>query len=338
MTTAPADTSSYRSSGVIRRLLAPILSAMLAMSALATTPAALATTDGRNGRITYSAQLDTGVQLFTIRADGSHVRQLTNRPGEHVNPDWSPNGRQLVYEFSDRVHAGIELIDRDGRHRRNLTPRGFQGQPAFTPDGRHIVFERVTPDFTDDSIWVMRVDGTHLRRITDNPFSETGYDTDPNVSPNGKRISFVRVREPDVEQALFSVRWDGSHLRQLTSYSANVAVKHDWSPDGSHLVLTVNADFADAKKSSNVALVRPDGSGFRRLTHYKGRTVNAFVGSYSPNGRWIVYRLENRQGRGTLPDGSFGLYKIHPDGSDRQLIASLINKPRYIAWGSRPAT
>src|SRR3954447_16938055 len=39
--------------------------------------------------------------------------------------------------------------------------------------------------------------------------------------------------------------------------------------------------------------VRPDGSHLRMLTHYKGGEKAALAGSYSPNGRWIVFRFSN---------------------------------------------
>ena len=44
-------------------------------------------------------------------------------------------------------------------------------------------------------------------------------------------------------QAVFAVHPDGSRLHQLTPFSWEVAIKHDWSPNGKRIVLTTNADF-----------------------------------------------------------------------------------------------
>jgi Tol biopolymer transport system component len=123
------------------------------------------------------------------------------------------------------------------------------------------------------------------------------------------------------------MRVDGSGLRQLTSYSLDVGVKHDWAPDSSRIAIITHADRQPAGTSANVATLRPDGSGLRMLTHFSGGVVQAFTGSYSPDGRWITYRLEDH--------GMFALNKLRADGGGHpQQILSLPTPPRYIDWGS----
>lgn len=71
-----------------------------------------------------------------------------------------------------------------------------------------------------------------------------------------------------------------------------------------------------------------DRSGMHRydITHFTDGVTQAFFGSYSPNGRWIVIRRE---------DGDMhSLVKIRPDGSHPVTIMSVPGfSPHFIAWG-----
>lgn len=243
-----------------------------------------------------------------------------------VNPDWSPDGQTIVVEIDKSDTAGVSLLSAGGGLIRNLTPKGFQGQPSFSPDGKLIVYERDVAE-GNNGVWLMKADGTSKRRITRSPFG--CCDTDPNFSPDGRTITFVRIKEPEKQQALFAVGRDGTGLRQLTPYSWEVAIKHDWSPDGKRILLTTNADFVRPTQAANLVVIRPDGSDARQLTHFKGVEQNAYAGSFSPDGKHVVFRLE--QGL------EYALATIDLDGKNmRRLTKPGIGKPRGIDWGTHP--
>jgi len=307
-----------------RTALLAALTGTLATLALA--PSALATFPARNGPIVFGADTGSGSQLYTVRPNGHELRQIAHVDGDAVFPDWSPDGRRIVFALETEDGSSIELLNADGSHMTDLTPRSSccASQPSFTPDGMRIVFERFIPETEDIAIWSMRVDGSDQRRVLGPPNGAT----DPNVSPNGRKLSYVGYNGLEFGQALFTADIDGSNVMQLTPYSFDVAVKQDWAPDGRHLVFTDNADFPHPGASANIATIRPEGTGLRYLTHYQGGDVSAFVGGYSPNGRSIVFRLEDH--------GSYGLYKMRPDGSHLMPILGLSSfRPRYIDWGPR---
>jgi Tol biopolymer transport system component len=288
---------------------------------------ATATPPGRNGLIVYGQELrPEHYQLFTIRPDGSGVKQITHVVNA-VNPDWSPNGKTIVAEAELKRGGGITLVSPTGSVIRNLTPTGERGQPSFSPDGKRIAYES---DISANGIWLMRSNGTAQRRVTTNPFrgDECGCDTDPNFSPNGKLITFVRIKTDGRQQALFAVRPNGTGLRQVTPYSWEVAIKHDWSPDGKLIVLTTNADFVRPKDSANLVTIRPDGSGMTNLTGFTGGTENAFAGSFSPDGMQIVFRIESGD--------SYSLALVDRDGGNLRRITTGPGRPRFIDWGTHP--
>ena len=293
---------------------------------LAGAGAAQTTPPGANGSIVYAQEVNGHVQLFTIRPDGSERQRITKGGLGAYNPDWSPNGRMLVAELETRNGAGINLMSPEGRGVRNLTPKGYQGQPSFSPDGRWIVYER---EVGGNGIWLMRANGTELRRITKNPFNvgdECGCDTDPNFSPNGKLISFVRIKQEHRLQALFVVRRDGTGLRQLTPYTWEIAIKHDWSPDGKAILLTTNADFVRPGESANMVTIRPDGSGKTEITQFTGGKTNAFAGSFSPDGKEIVFRLEE--------GAKYSLAVVDRSGDNLRRLLTSKDAPRFIDWGT----
>jgi Tol biopolymer transport system component len=299
--------------------------AVASLVAVVATCAAMATTRGPNGLIVYSEETSPEhFKLVTIGPDGSGQRQIT-RGVSALNPDWSSDGRRIVFGLEKANAASIATMSADGTGIRNLTPKGFQGQPSFSPNGSRIVYERDIAD-GNNGVWLMHPDGSGLQRVTRNPFG--CCDTDPNFSPDGRHITFVRIKREDELQALFSVGLDGKNLHQLTPYSWEVAIKHDWSPDGKLIVLTTNADFVRPTESANLVTIRPDGTGKRQLTHFTGGTKNAFAGSFSPDGKLIVFRLESGD--------SYSLATISRNGGIIRKLTTGKAKPRFIDWGTHP--
>ena len=309
------------------RLVLGVLVAMASM--LSVVSSAQSTTPGANGLIVYGQEVAPDhYQLFTIKPDGSARMQITHGASGAVNPDWAPNGRTLVFGLEKESTAGIAVIAAAGGKPRVLTPKGFQGQPAFSPDGKWIAYERDATE-TDNGIWLIRANGTGLRRLTRNPFhatGECGCDTDPNFSPDGRWISFVRMKRAEQTQALFAVRPNGTGLHRITPYSWEVAIKHDWSPDGTRILLTTNADFVKPGASANMVTIRPDGSDVKPITRFTGGTENAFAGSFSPDGKQIVFRLEEGD--------TYSLAVADSSGENVQKLTTGKAKPRFIDWGT----
>jgi Tol biopolymer transport system component len=326
-----------------RLILIPLLSITAAVGVLASasTPA-YATYPGHNGLIVFGAVTGSGSQLFTVRPNGHDLRQITDGPGEAVQPDWSPDGRKIVYEHdwdTESQCATVDVINPDGSDRVSLTTGigGCEGQPSFTPDGAEIVYEHFDFDTFDDAVWGMNADGSNQHRIIGPWPNGQGFATDPNVSPDGKTLSFVGFDgnlfgpPPNFEpaQGLFSSGLDGSNFAELLPFTLDLAIKHDWAPDGKHLLVGTNANFFDPNDSANIATIRPDGTDLHYLVHSHDPAVNAFAGSYSPDGKYIVFRLEDH--------GNFALMQMRSDGSHpKQILGFSSFRPRAIDWGARP--
>lgn len=299
-----------------------ILAVLTVALSLASPVPALATFPGDSGLIAFSAVTGSGAQLFTVRRNGQRLRQVTHGPGEASTPDWSPDGRVLAYSLDE---CTIALVRADGTGQRVIpsqTPEGCETDPVFTPDGNHLVFERYDAVADDDAVWIMDLNGNGRRRIGTGP----GGAATPEVSPDGQTITFLSFTPNDLT-ALFAISMAGGDARQVTPTLLGITFKHDWAPDGSRLVMSDNAD--DPGHPANLVTIRPDGTGLRYLTDLRTPDQRALAGGYSPDGKWIVYRLEHGDQNALMivrPDGH-GAHQVLPFSSLR---------PRFIDWGPTP--
>lgn len=265
-------------------------------------------------------------QLFTIRPDGTGLRQITHGPTSSVNADWSPDGTTLAFSHYLPDSALVSLMNADGSNVRAVTPEGFQDAPSFTPDGKALVYTR-DPSPSEDGLWIIATDGTSPRRLTANPFihnGECGCDGAAKVSPDGKTVAFVRVKRDNVTHALFSIGIERTGLKPLLPYTLVVGNHLDWSPDGKRIAVTIGVNLAPGK-SANVATVGRDGKNLRWVTRFKGGQRNAFVGGYSPDGKWLVIRID--QG------ATHGMYLVHPNGTALHRVYVSRDIERGIEWG-----
>ena len=138
------------------------------------------------GEIAFSRGGDTGTgrgDIYTIRPDGRHLRQLTSTAADEEHPDWSPDARRIAFT-SDRAEPDeqydVYTIRRDGSQPTRLTSASG-GLAAWSPDGRKLAF---TSDRTGDpEVWTMRTDGSRQRNRTQSPLSEDAY---PDWQPLGR--------------------------------------------------------------------------------------------------------------------------------------------------------
>jgi Tol biopolymer transport system component len=299
------------------------------LAALALPAGGGATLPGPNGLIVFRGEGNSFGQLWTIQPDGTDQQQITNLPGDSFLPHWSPESNRIVFEFDPANTAGdtdfcnIATMNRNGGGLHILPLANgdvCEASPTFSADGHRIYYEGT--DFVSrDAIYSMDRNGNDRRFVSD--CQGTGV-TDPEVSPDGTMISFTCFTDTGSE--LFDANIDGSGLRQLT-FVNEVGNKADWSPD-SQRIMFISISGEDPNRQINTFTISRDGGPPQAVTNYPPGGPRALGNSYSPDGNWIVLRIEEG------PDLS-ALYKIHPDGNGLTQITPFSTfRPRNMAWGT----
>jgi TolB protein len=185
-------------------------------------------------RIAFMSDADGSYEIYTMKRDGSDVRQLTFTapPIQHLGPKYSPDGSQLLYatdqdEKDPKNEQDIWVMPADGGTGTRLT-RGINDRESrgWSPDGRRII----TQDVKDGvgQLVVLNADGTGMRKITDFPtttprfrpggiFPVMSGAVTPVWSPDGMWIAFASNHQGSYD--IYRVRPDGSQMQRITRTS-----------------------------------------------------------------------------------------------------------------------
>ena len=301
---------------------------------------AQATAPGHNGPIAFRRFLDeerTQAAIFIINPDGSGERQVTSPPAGWSDefPDVAADGSLIVFHrCADFCRIWVVFSDGVGAHPVGPSCTGQRTPPhcidphypALSPDGRRIAFfgqwGRITDEFVDhQDIFTMRVDGTHVRRVTSSPVQGTVYG-EPQWSPDGRKLVYVTYAG-DGSQALFTSDSNGRHQHRVTPWALRAGDGPDWSPDGSRIIFRSpeNDDFLN----SNLFTIRPDGTGLTQLTHVSPDT-KIYSSSFSPDGTSITFGM---QGVG----GAADVWRMKADGTGITPLTRTVLHDSAPDWG-----
>lgn len=175
--------------------------------------------------------------VMVMRADGTDHTDLTAGScraavcSAEGGPDWSPNGGRIAFNrWDDNEVASIYVMRADGTHRHRVThpPVGYEddGYKSWSPGGSRLVFGRYSDRRDQEAVFIVHVDGTHLRQLT--PWrTDAGH---PDWSPNGRWISFD-THSHGGSQRICLIHPDGSGLRRITPAGVSWT-RASFSPDG----------------------------------------------------------------------------------------------------------
>ncbi len=207
--------------------------------------------------------------IWVMQRDGSEQTRLTSGH-EDWTPAWSPDASTIYFgrlaEGKDK-YGGYEFasalfrMGSNGSGLRQLTrpPASSHGvcdeSPSVSPDGRVIAFASILECDRGNDPLISAIDPTG-RPVSLRAYDDVRDGFDPEWAPAGKRIAFAITGEFGQSTGI-SIAAPGSQAKRVYKRAASDPA---WSPDGAWVA------FVRGVGEGTIWLVRPDGSGLRRVS------------------------------------------------------------------------
>lgn len=285
----------------------PLSAALIAVSLALSAPAAQAAFPGSNGRIAFQAQSTSAaptdlptqwsaIQDTAVRGRQAALRTLIHclkvneqpREGDcsiaYQAPAYSPDGELIAFDAG----AQLALMDSDGSSLRILPQvTDDDGEPAFSPDGRKVVFSgrHTVAGVVQTRLYVVVLASEEARPLTRAESSQPSWSL-------RNRIAFVR------DGAVYTMRAGGKGRRRLVTRDGS---EPDWSPEGDRLAFV---------RDGRIFITTLAGK-LRRLRGTAAAGAALGGPAWAPSGRRIAFH-----------DALTGIHTIGTDGRGLRLLAA----------------
>ncbi len=187
--------------------------------------------------------------LWRQKLDSKEAVQITDGPGYDYQPDWSPDGKSIVYTSYQKDAMELWLLDVASRKTSQLTSSGAVNvEPRWSPDGKQLVFVSTEynkrfhifrADVVDGRLAnVIRLTGETKSDLPRYYYSAYDMEISPVWTRDGSEILFVSNRGHIHGTGGF---WrmkaePGAEAREIHCEETNWKARPDFSPDGSRMV------------------------------------------------------------------------------------------------------
>ena len=256
--------------------------------------------------------------LWKQRLDSGVAVQLTDGPGYDYQPDWSPDGKSVIYVSYQKDAMELWLLDLASGRSQQLTHAGAVNvEPRWSPDGRQIAF--VSTAYNKRfHIFRAEVNGGKLENVvrltgeTKSSLPRYYYSAyDMEISPvwtrDAEEILFVSNRGHIHGTGGF---WrmkaePGATAREIHYEETNWKARPDFSPDGSRIVYSSYL----GREWHQLWVMPAKGGDVFALSYGDWDNTNS---RWSPDGKRLAF-ISNRNGNTEL------WVQTIPGGAQREL-------------------
>ena len=225
----------------------------------------------------------TLTQIYTMSADGSDKKAITNGTSSSSSPRWSPDGKHIAFTTGGQVWT----MEDDGDDKEQVTKLSSgAGQPVWSRDGKFIAFSSdVYPECPTDE----------CNKLED------------EKAENGKVKAHVTERllfkhwdhwTDRKRTHVFVVAAKGGNAKDVTPgdfdsppYGAATGTDYTFSPDGQSILYLRNPDRVEAMSTnSDVYIQNRNGGSAKNITvAMKGYDASPI---YTPDGKYLLFRSQ----------------------------------------------
>jgi len=320
--------------GIIIVLVGIIALGLLALYALQQGPVLLLRPPP-DDRIAFISDRGGAADIWTMRADGTDARQVTNDSAQDQIPAWSPDGKEIV-SISDRNGQVYQVFISawDGRYTHCITSsEGTKDAPVWSRDGKEISF------VSGGKVYgVLRTGGPEEQYLP--AVGSVGVELPGRTtyvyaawSPDGKSLLYVQETDQG-RQAYVADRSavESGEEFKPTGITAARGLSAAWSPSDNR----VAGAFIDRANDNGIVVVDLEAVKAEDLFARKNSRLGPGNIVWSPDGKTIAFEMWTVEDG--IPNRSVGIYTVSASGGEpRPVVKGDVREPSWSPDGRQIA-